>query len=113
MDATGGSRGVPEVGRSSDGALLCRAISRARQGDSNALRFLYVCFARSAEDAADEVSRDTAAAKRLVRNTFMQLPSSIRHYPGEGAGFEAWLIAQIQGRAATSSQERKSRAGTY
>jgi RNA polymerase sigma-70 factor (ECF subfamily) len=74
-----------------DQVFVCSAVNAARQGDREALRFLYLRYADSVFSSVCSVVNDEHAAEDVTQTVFARLPLRLQHYqPGEAA-FGTWI----------------------
>jgi RNA polymerase sigma-70 factor, ECF subfamily len=99
----GGSMGVedPLTGRltrpaaadlQEDGALLSRAIARAKQGDRSAVHFLYVRYADDVLAYAQSIVRNRHDAEDVTHTVFAKLITVIGKYQQREVPFSAWIL---------------------
>jgi RNA polymerase sigma-70 factor (ECF subfamily) len=73
-------------------ALLLKAIDRAREGDSDALSFLYVRYADNVYGYVRSIVRDEHAAEDITQDLFAKLPSALARYKPRSVPFAAWIL---------------------
>jgi DNA-directed RNA polymerase specialized sigma24 family protein len=106
-------------GREEDGALLLRAIGRAKEGDLRALHLLYVRYADDVRGCAQSIVRSRQAAEAVTQGLFAELTTVIGSYEQREMPFSAWIrrLARIaardhlRGRQMSSSEGRRSENG--
>jgi len=81
---------LPEEKRSD--ALLVRAIHRAKEGDRDALSFLYVRYADNLYGYVRSIVRDEHAAEDITQDLFAKLPSALARYEPRHVPFAAWIL---------------------
>jgi RNA polymerase sigma-70 factor, ECF subfamily len=82
----------PSTSRAADGgALLARAIARAKAGDASALHFLYVRYADGVQGYVESIVRDRHEAEDITQDVFAKLLSAIARYEQREVPFAAWL----------------------
>jgi RNA polymerase sigma-70 factor, ECF subfamily len=81
---------LPEEKRSD--ALLLKAIRRAKEGDRDALRFLYVRYADNLYGYVRSIVRDEHAAEDITQDLFAKLPSALARYEPRRVPFAAWIL---------------------
>ena len=74
-----------------DPDFLGQAIARAKQGDTNALHFLYVRYADEVYLFANSIVHDSHAAEDITQNVFGKLMTAIQRYQQREAPFAAWI----------------------
>jgi RNA polymerase sigma-70 factor, ECF subfamily len=83
-------RNLPEENRSD--ALLLEAIHRAKEGDRDALRFLYVRYADNLYGYVRSIVCDDHAAEDITQDLFAKLPSALARYEPRRVPFAAWIL---------------------
>jgi RNA polymerase sigma-70 factor, ECF subfamily len=83
-------RSLPEENRSD--ALLLDAIHRAKEGDRDALRFLYVRYADNLYGYVRSIVCDDHAAEDITQDLFAKLPSALARYEARRVPFAAWIL---------------------
>jgi RNA polymerase sigma-70 factor, ECF subfamily len=73
-------------------AILLKAIHRAREGDRDALRFLYVRYADNVYGYVRSIVRDEHAAEDITQDLFAKLPSALARYKPRSVPFAAWIL---------------------
>ena len=71
---------------------LSRVIVLAKQGDPDALRYLYVRFADNVYGYARSIVRDEHEAEDVTQQVFTRLMSSIDRYEQRSVPFSSWLL---------------------
>jgi RNA polymerase sigma-70 factor, ECF subfamily len=78
--------------RSSAGEQLVRqAVDRARDGDVDALRFLYLRYSDAVFSYVSPLLRDEHAAEDVTQTVFSRLSMRLQRYKGGEAPFGAWI----------------------
>jgi RNA polymerase sigma-70 factor (ECF subfamily) len=80
-----------------DESDLCRrrvaaAIARAKQGDREALRFLYVQYADNVYGYVASIVKDEHEAEDITQFVFAKLMSSLGKYEQRAVPFTSWLL---------------------
>jgi RNA polymerase sigma-70 factor, ECF subfamily len=73
-------------------ALLVKAIHRAKEGDRDALTFLYVRYADNVYGYVRSIVRDEHAAEDITQDLFAKLPSALARYEPRRVPFAAWIL---------------------
>lgn len=73
-------------------ARVSDAVARAKEGDREALRFLYVLYANNIYGYIRSIVRDDHEAEDLTQHVFAKLMTSIVRYDDVGVPFFAWLL---------------------
>lgn len=68
------------------------AIARAKEGDRDALRLLYVRYSENVYGYVRSIVRDEKEAEDLTQHVFLKLITAIRKYDDRGVPFSAWLL---------------------
>src|SRR3954470_22849025 len=85
----------PQVRVSSDGpskSELSRVIARAKQGDGNAIHWLYVQYGDNVYGYARSILRDEHEAEDIRQQVFARVMTSIGRYEERSVPFSAWLL---------------------
>lgn len=72
--------------------LVERAVARAKEGDREAIRFLYVSFARDVQRYVRSIVRDEHEAEDVTQQVFAKLMTAIGRYEPRGIPFSAWIM---------------------
>jgi RNA polymerase sigma-70 factor (ECF subfamily) len=73
-------------------ALLLKAVLRAKEGDRDALRFLYVRYADNIYGYVRSIVRDEHAAEDITQDLFAKLPTALARYEPRRVPFAAWIL---------------------
>jgi RNA polymerase sigma-70 factor, ECF subfamily len=68
------------------------AVARAKEGDHEALRFLYVSYSHNIYGYVRSIVRDDHEAEDITQHVFAKLMTSIVRYDDRGVPFFAWLL---------------------
>jgi RNA polymerase sigma-70 factor, ECF subfamily len=68
------------------------AVARAKEGDHEALRFLYVSYSHNIYGYVRSIMRDDHEAEDVTQHVFTKLMTTIRKYDDRGVPFFAWLL---------------------
>jgi RNA polymerase sigma-70 factor (ECF subfamily) len=68
------------------------AIARAKEGDREALRLLYIRYSDNVYGYVCSIVRDEQEAEDLTQHVFMKLITAIVKYDDRGIPFSAWLL---------------------
>jgi RNA polymerase sigma-70 factor (ECF subfamily) len=69
-----------------------QAVARAKEGDMDAMHFLYVRFADDVCGYVGSIVRDSHEAEDITQNVFAKLTTSIRRYEPRDVPFAAWIL---------------------
>lgn len=73
-------------------ARVTRAVARAKEGDQEAVRFLYVFYANNIYGYVRSIVKDDHEAEDVTQQVFAKLIVSIGKYDDRGVPFFAWLL---------------------
>ena len=68
------------------------AVARAKEGDQDALRFLYVCYSHNIYGYVRSIVRDDHEAEDVTQHVFAKLMTTLVKYDDRGVPFFAWLL---------------------
>jgi RNA polymerase sigma-70 factor (ECF subfamily) len=68
------------------------AVARAKEGDQEALRFLYVSYSHNIYGYVRSIVRDEHEAEDVTQHVFAKLMTTIVKYDDRGVPFFAWLL---------------------
>ncbi|MBV8711195.1 MAG: sigma-70 family RNA polymerase sigma factor [Solirubrobacterales bacterium] len=68
------------------------AVARAKEGDQEALRFLYVTYSHNIYGYVRSIVRDDHEAEDVTQHVFAKLMTSLVKYDDRGVPFFAWLL---------------------
>ncbi len=68
------------------------AVARAKEGDSEAVRFLYVRYSDNIYGYVRSIVRDEHEAEDVTQHVFAKLMTSLHKYDDRGIPFFAWLL---------------------
>ncbi len=68
------------------------AVARAKEGDHEALRFLYVSYSHNIYGYVRSIVRNDHEAEDVTQHVFAKLMTTIHKYDDRGVPFFAWLI---------------------
>jgi RNA polymerase sigma-70 factor (ECF subfamily) len=71
---------------------LSGAIARAKDGDEEALRYLYLRFAPNVYGFARGMLRDEHEAEDVTQQVFARLMTALANYEDRGVPFSSWLL---------------------
>lgn len=99
---------TPEIER-----LVRRAVVRAKQGDREAVRFLYLRYADNVYSYVRTIVRDHDDAEDVTQQVFAKLLTAVAKYEDRGTPFVAWLLRMshnvaidaVRGRRETPADE--------
>jgi RNA polymerase sigma-70 factor, ECF subfamily len=88
-------------------SLLGPAIARAKQGDMDALQYLYVRYADDVYGFVNSFVRDTHAAEDITQNVFGKLLNAIQRYEQREVPFSAWILRVARNAALDHMRARR------
>ena len=68
------------------------AVARAKEGDQEALRFLYVTYSHNIYGYVRSIVRDDHEAEDVTQHVFAKLMTTLARYDDRGVPFFAWLL---------------------
>lgn len=80
------------AGRLPEGRLVQRAVGRAKEGDREALHFLYVRYAPDLIRYVNSFVHDGHEAEDIVQDVFVKLITAIHKYEPRDVPFTAWIV---------------------
>jgi RNA polymerase sigma-70 factor, ECF subfamily len=73
-------------------SIVARAVARAKEGDRDAIRFLYVRYADSVYGYVCSILRDDHEAEDLTQQVFAKLLTVLPRYEQRDVPFSAWIL---------------------
>src|SRR3954468_4183830 len=89
-------------------ALVAAATQRARDGDDDALRLLYLLYADNVFGYVAAIVRDDHDAEDITSEVFARLPRALRHYKLSATPFAAWLLRVARNAALDHLRAQRS-----
>jgi RNA polymerase sigma-70 factor, ECF subfamily len=68
------------------------AVARAKEGDQEALRYLYVSYSHNIYGYVRSIVRDDHEAEDVTQHVFAKLMTTVSKYDDRGVPFFAWLL---------------------
>lgn len=87
---------------------VARAVRRAKDGDRDAVRFLYVHYADNVYGYVRSIVRDHHDAEDVTQQVFAKLITAITRYEQRGVPFVAWLLRMSHNVAVDALRARRS-----
>jgi RNA polymerase sigma-70 factor (ECF subfamily) len=84
------------------------AVARAKQGDRDALRYLYVRYADNVYSYVASIVRNHHEAEDVTQQVFARLTDSLAHYEDRGAPFLSWLVRLARNAAIDQLRSRRA-----
>jgi RNA polymerase sigma-70 factor (ECF subfamily) len=75
-----------------DGRVIAQAVARAKQGDREAVRYLYVRYADNVYGYVASIVRDDHEAEDVTQQVFAKLMTVVGKYEPRGVPFSSWLL---------------------
>ena len=72
--------------------LVLAAAARAKEGDADALRYLYLSYADNVYGYVCSIVRDEYEAEDVTQHIFAKLVGGLRHYEPRLVPFSAWIL---------------------
>jgi RNA polymerase sigma-70 factor (ECF subfamily) len=88
--------------------LVRRAVARAKRGDRDAVRFLYLCYADNVYGYVRTIVRDHHDAEDVTQQVFAKLITAISKYEQRGVPFVAWLLRMSHNVAVDAVRARRT-----
>ncbi len=93
----------PEIER-----LVSRAVARAKQGDRDAVRFLYLRYADNVYGYVRTIVADHHDAEDVTQQVFAKLITAISKYEERAVPFVAWLLRMSHNVAVDAVRARRA-----
>lgn len=84
------------------------AIARAKEGDRDALRLLYIRYSGNVYGYVRSIVRDDKEAEDLTQQVFMKLMTVILKYEDQGVPFSGWLLRLARNVALDHLRRRRA-----
>lgn len=84
------------------------AIARAKEGDREALRLLYVRYSDNVYGYVRSIVRDEKEAEDITQQVFLKLITAICKYDDRGVPFSAWLLRLSRNAALDHLRRRRA-----
>lgn len=84
------------------------AIARAKEGDRDALRLLYVRYSNNVYGYVRSIVRDDKEAEDLTQHVFLKLITAIVKYDDRGVPFSGWLLRLARNAALDHLRRRRA-----
>jgi len=89
-------------------ALVAAATARARDGDEDALRLLYLLYADNVFGYVLAIVHDEHDAEDITSEVFARLPRALTHYRVSATPFVAWLLRVARNAALDHLRAQRS-----
>lgn len=87
---------------------VAQAVARAKQGDRNAIRFLYLRYSGNVYGYARSIVRNDYDAEDVVQQVFTRMLTAIKTYEQRSVPFSAWLLRITHNMAIDHIRRRSS-----
>ena len=102
-------RRTPRIDESDGrGKAVSLAVARAKQGDQNALRYLYVRYADNVYSYVATLLRDEHEAEDVTQHVFAKLMSVLPKYEERSVPFSAWIMRVARNVAIDHLRQRRA-----
>jgi DNA-directed RNA polymerase specialized sigma24 family protein len=91
--------------------LVTLAVARAKEGDTDALHFLYVRFADDVCGHLDGIVRNLDESRDITPNVFEQLTTTIQTYEPREVPFAVWILRRSRNAALAHLGVSRNRHG--
>jgi RNA polymerase sigma-70 factor, ECF subfamily len=98
---------APETGRP-ETRLVQAAVKRAKQGDMEAIHFLYVAYAADVQRFVNSFVHDHHEAEDITQNVFAKLITAIKKYEQRDVPFTAWILRVARNAALDHVRARRA-----
>ena len=88
--------------------FVARAVVRAKQGDQDALRFLYVRYADNVYGYVASLLHDDHEAEDVTQHVFAKLLTNIHKYEPREVPFSAWILRVARNVAVDHMRQRRA-----
>jgi RNA polymerase sigma-70 factor (ECF subfamily) len=107
--ATGAFRAKSSLDETSASAtLVSRAVARAKEGDREAVRFLYLQYADNVYGYVRSIVRDDYEAEDVTQQVFTKLIVVIGKYEQRAVPFSAWILRLAHNAAIDHMRKRRA-----
>ena len=89
-------------------AVIASAIQRAKQGDEEAMRFLYLRYADNVYGYVCSIVRDEHEAEDVTQQIFAKLMTALPRYEPRAVPFSAWILRIAHNAAIDSMRARRA-----
>lgn len=89
-------------------ALVATAVRRARAGDEDSLRFLYLRYADNVYGYVCSIVRDEHDAEDVTQQIFAKLTKALQRYEPRSVPFSAWILRIAHNAAIDSLRARRA-----
>ena len=105
--ASNGFRASPAGEKNDRDPAIARAVVRAKSGDDDAIRFLYLRYKDNVYGYVLSILRDPHEAEDATQTVFIKLMSVIHKYEPRQVPFTAWILKVARNVALDSLRQRR------
>ena len=87
--------------------IVARAVARAKEGDQEALRYLYLRYADNVYGYVRSILRDEYEAEDVTQHVFAKLMTVIGKYQEREVPFAAWILRVARNVALDHARQRR------
>src|SRR4051794_1327742 len=87
---------------------VAQAVTRAKQGDREALRYLYVHYADHVYGYVASIVRDDYEAEDVTQHVFAKLMTKLAKYEPREVPFSAWILRVARNVAVDHMRQRRA-----
>src|SRR5215207_10807303 len=88
--------------------LVLAAVARAKDGDDDALRYLYLCYADNVYGYVCSIVRDEYEAEDVTQQIFAKLMTALGRYEPRLVPFSAWILRVAHNAAIDHVRTRRA-----
>jgi RNA polymerase sigma-70 factor, ECF subfamily len=88
--------------------VVSQAVARAKQGDREALRYLYIRYADHVYGYVASIVRDDYEAEDVTQHVFAKLMTKLEKYEPREVPFSAWIIRVARNVAVDHMRQRRA-----
>jgi RNA polymerase sigma-70 factor (ECF subfamily) len=88
--------------------LVLSAVTRAKQGDDDAIRFLYLRYADNVYGYVCSIVRDEHEAEDVTQQIFAKLLTALQRYEPRSVPFSAWILRIAHNAAIDHMRARRA-----
>ena len=107
MAASHGFRACPAGEKNDRDPAIAQAVARAKSGDNDAIRFLYLRYKDNVYGYVLSILRDPHDAEDVTQTVFIKLISAIHKYEPRNVPFTAWILKVARNVALDSLRQRR------
>jgi RNA polymerase sigma-70 factor (ECF subfamily) len=88
--------------------VLALAVARAKEGDREALRFIYLRYADNVYGYVRSIVRDDYEAEDVTQQLFAKLMTTLHKYEPRSVPFSAWILRVARNMAVDHMRQRRA-----